>query len=229
MPVSAAGPAVSVEPAPAVDQQPTAPAARGALHIAASPLDSEASFGVEDSVTAGIAIMAPRAVPSTVSVALEFGRAGHGWAGAIVFNLWLRRQLRERRMSQRQLAALSGVDHSTISRLLKHEGRSPSLATATLLARALRQATSDEDASAYFARLPDATIFPTARVEMALRGDEDLDDDDVRSVMEAYLIARAQRRKARQSSSIQNGSSPPPPLVSGSDSPVVPRTARRAR
>jgi len=189
------------------------------------------AFGVEDSVTAGIAIMAPRAVPATVSVAVEFGRAGNGWAGAIVFNLWLRRQLRERRMSQRQLAALSGVDHSTISRLLMHEERSPSLATATRLARALRQANGDEDASAYFARLPEETIFPTTRVEMALRGDEELDDDDVRSVMEAYLVARARRRTGRQRSAIENGASTPGVTIAdaGSEVPGVRHPSRRGR
>jgi len=156
---------------------------------------------IQKSVTASIAVMAPRAVTTTVSVAVEFGRAGHGWAGAVVFNLWLRRQLRERRMSQRQLSAFSGVHHSTISRLIR-EQRSPTLAVATRLARALRKANGDDDASTYFARLSEETIFPTARVEMALRGDDELDDDDVRTLMETYLVARARarRRRARQAS-----------------------------
>ena len=35
------------------------------------------------------------------------------------FNSWLRSQLKEKKMSQRQLALQSGVDHSTISRLIK--------------------------------------------------------------------------------------------------------------
>ena len=35
------------------------------------------------------------------------------------FNSWLRGQLKEKKMSQRQLALQSGVDHSTISRLIK--------------------------------------------------------------------------------------------------------------
>ena len=94
--------------------------------------------------------------PSSVAVAIEFGRAGGGWAGALVFNLWLRRQLRERPMSQRQLAALSGVDHSTISRLLRHD-RTPSLATATKLAGALRHVRGEQgesDTADYFDRNP---------------------------------------------------------------------------
>ena len=53
------------------------------------------------------------------------------------FNSWLRSQLKEKKMSQRQLALQSGVDHSTISRLIKGD-RMPSLGTATKLARGLR-------------------------------------------------------------------------------------------
>ena len=54
------------------------------------------------------------------------------------FNAWLRSQLKEKKMSQRQLALQSGVDHSTISRLIKGD-RMPSLGTATKLARGLRE------------------------------------------------------------------------------------------
>ena len=54
------------------------------------------------------------------------------------FNSWLRGQLKEKKMSQRQLALQSGVDHSTISRLIKGD-RMPSLGTATKLARGLRE------------------------------------------------------------------------------------------
>lgn len=139
---------------------------------------------------AGLAVT--NRAPVSVAVAIEFGRAGSGWAGAIVFNLWLRRQLRERRMSQRQLAALSGVDHSTISRLLKNDRR-PSLATATKLAKALRQVRGETDAAAYFDRIPEETLFPAKRVEMALRADELLDDDDVRRLMSAYHDTRRRR------------------------------------
>ena len=42
------------------------------------------------------------------------------------FNEWLRAQLKAKKMSQRQLAQQSGVDHSTISRLIRGD-RMPSL------------------------------------------------------------------------------------------------------
>jgi transcriptional regulator with XRE-family HTH domain len=141
-------------------------------------------------LAAGLAVV--HRAPASVAVAIEFGRAGGGWAGAMVFNLWLRRQLRERRMSQRQLAAQSGVDHSTISRLLR-EDRRPSLTTATKLVRALRHIEGDlaEPATVdYFERIPEETVFPARRVELALRADEQLDDDQVRQLMLMYLDAR---------------------------------------
>jgi transcriptional regulator with XRE-family HTH domain len=149
--------------------------------------------GIEDcadvasaSAASVIAFAGPR-IPTTVSVAVEFGKAGQGWAGAIVFNLWLRRQLRERRMSQRQLAHLSGVNHSTISRLLAGD-RIPSLETATKLARALR--VPNEDIAAELGFVTGRPAMPMQRVEAALRGDEGLDESDVRVLMEAYIARR---------------------------------------
>jgi transcriptional regulator with XRE-family HTH domain len=121
-------------------------------------------------------------------MAIEFGRIGGGWAGGIVFNLWLRRQLRERKMSQRQLAARSGVDHSTISRLLGERHR-PSLETATKLVAALRRI-PDDLAAADYLEIPDEEVFPATRVELALRADNDLDEEDVRWLMQLYLGAR---------------------------------------
>ncbi|HET8777475.1 MAG TPA: helix-turn-helix transcriptional regulator, partial [Candidatus Limnocylindria bacterium] len=143
---------------------------------------------------AGLAI-APR-LPNPVAVAVEFGHAGHGWAGALVFNVWLRREMRERRMSQRQLAYLAGVNHSTISRILS-DGRAPSLNTATKLAHALRMDWSDEKIAAYFDILDERGIPPTQRVEAALRGDPDLRDDDIRALMNAYLVRRGRPRVGR--------------------------------
>ena len=149
--------------------------------------------GIEDcaevvsaSAASVIALATPR-IPTTVSVAVEFGKAGQGWAGAIVFNLWLRRQLRERRMSQRQLAHLSGVNHSTISRLLAGD-RIPSLETATKLARALR--VPNEDIAAELGFVTGRPAMPMQRVEAALRGDEGLEEADVRELMEAYIARR---------------------------------------
>ena len=108
------------------------------------------------------------------------------------FNSWLRGQLKEKKMSQRQLALQSGVDHSTISRLIKGD-RMPSLGTATRLARGLREIREESDGPAYFAALPTRQMLPTTRVEYALRGDEALTEADVRELMQAYIGIRARR------------------------------------
>jgi transcriptional regulator with XRE-family HTH domain len=108
------------------------------------------------------------------------------------FNAWLRGQLKEKKMSQRQLALQSGVDHSTISRLIKGD-RMPSLGTATKLARGLREIPDDGEGPAYFASMSRSQMLPTARVEYALRGDEALTEPDVRELMQAYLVLRSRR------------------------------------
>ena len=108
------------------------------------------------------------------------------------FNAWLRSQLKEKKMSQRQLALQSGVDHSTISRLIKGD-RMPSLGTATRLARGLREITDDAEGPAYFASLNARQVLPTTRVEYALRGDETLTEADVRELMQTYIQVRTRR------------------------------------
>jgi transcriptional regulator with XRE-family HTH domain len=108
------------------------------------------------------------------------------------FNSWLRAQLKEKKMSQRQLALQSGVDHSTISRLIKGD-RMPSLGTATKLARGLRELPDEGDGPAYFASMSRSQLLPTARVEYALRGDDALTESDVRELMQAYIVARSRR------------------------------------
>ena len=108
------------------------------------------------------------------------------------FNSWLRGQLKEKKMSQRQLALQSGVDHSTISRLIKGD-RMPSLGTATKLARGLREISDESDGPAYFASLNSRAVLPTTRVEYALRGDDYLTEADVRELMQAYIALRARR------------------------------------
>jgi transcriptional regulator with XRE-family HTH domain len=144
-------------------------------------------------MSASVIFIASPRIPTPVSVAVEFGRTGHGWAGAIVFNLWLRRQLRERRISQRQLAYLSGVSHSTISRLLVGD-RTPSLETAAKLARALR--VQNDEIGIEFGFVEGRPPMPMQRVEAALRGDHELDDTDVRELMEEYIARRRVRLKA---------------------------------
>lgn len=118
------------------------------------------------------------------------------------FNSWLRGQLREKKMSQRQLALQSGVDHSTISRLIKGD-RMPSLGTATKLARGLREIREETDGPAYFATLTNRQLLPATRVEYALRADDALTETDVREVMQAYIALRA--RRARNGSGGTNG------------------------
>jgi transcriptional regulator with XRE-family HTH domain len=108
------------------------------------------------------------------------------------FNSWLRGQLKEKKMSQRQLAMQSGVDHSTISRLIKGD-RMPSLGTATKLASGLREIHEQSDGPGYFASLSSRQHLPTARVEYALRADDALGEADVRDLMQAYLALRTQR------------------------------------
>ena len=110
------------------------------------------------------------------------------------FNSWLRGQLKEKKMSQRQLALQSGVDHSTISRLIKGD-RMPSLGTATKLARGLREIHDEGEGPAYFASQSNR-LLPTARVEYALRGDEILTEADVRELMQAYIGVRSRRQRA---------------------------------
>ena len=122
------------------------------------------------------------------------------------FNSWLRAQLKEKNMSQRQLALQSGVDHSTISRLIKGD-RMPSLGTATKLARGLREISDEADGPAYFASLNSRAVLPTTRVEYALRGDDVLTEADVRELMQAYIGVRS--RRARATSNGGNGAHHP--------------------
>lgn len=130
------------------------------------------------------------------------------------FNDWLRTQLKAKKMSQRQLAQQSGVDHSTISRLIRGD-RTPSLGTATKLARGLREIRDPSETPSYFGQVTGATSSPAARVEYALRSDDLLIEPDVRQVMEYYLSLRMRRigRAALASATpvrYPNGVSTPP-------------------
>jgi len=108
------------------------------------------------------------------------------------FDEWLRTQLRVRRMSQRQLAHLSGVDHSTISRLVLGL-RAPSLATVTKLVQGLRGFGHAIDTPELFDMVSATDSRPTARVEYALRSDDMLSALQVERVMDYYLAVRACR------------------------------------
>ena len=103
-----------------------------------------------------------RPAENQLSMSVQNGRA---------FNDWLRAQLKAKKMSQRQLAQQSGVDHSTISRLVRGD-RTPSLGTATKLARGLRELRDESETPHYFGLVPSTNSHPTARVEYALRSDD---------------------------------------------------------
>ena len=134
-------------------------------------------------------------------------------------------------MSQRQLAQQSGVDHSTISRLVRGD-RMPSLGTATKLARGLRELGENDDGPQYLGLMGGGVQNPTARVEYALRADEALSEAQVRQVMEYYLAVRMRRVGACLQ---QPGAEPPPARRAGAadhgrcasptNSPIVPRPA----
>src|SRR5258708_26761509 len=95
------------------------------------------------------------------------------------FNEWLRAQLKAKKMSQRQLAQQSGVDHSTISRLVRGDPM-PSLGTATKLARGLRELAEGDDGPQYLGLLGGTTQNPTPRVEAPLLADAALRRPPVR-------------------------------------------------
>jgi transcriptional regulator with XRE-family HTH domain len=119
---------------------------------------------------------------------------------------------KEKKMSQRQLAQQSGVDHSTISRLVRGD-RTPSLGTATKLARGLRELRDETETPHYFGLLASSTSHPTARVEYALRSDDLLAEPQVRQVMEYYLALRMRRLAAHQNGGVTHTSQGAPRQV----------------
>ncbi len=141
------------------------------------------------------------------------------------FNEWLRAQLKAKKMSQRQLAQQSGVDHSTISRLIRGD-RMPSLGTATKLARGLREIRDDADTSTALGVVSVGPQNPTARVEYALRADEALSEPQVRQIMEYYLAVRV-RRFARPYTGVSAGD--PTPSSNGSSGAMAHGVSAYAR
>jgi transcriptional regulator with XRE-family HTH domain len=121
----------------------------------------------------------------------------------VQFRDWLTLQLRARRMSLRQLANRSGVNVSTVSRIVRGERR-PTLHTAVRLARVVRDSADESSATRFFGSLTADSLDPVREVERALRADGLLDDEDVRRVMQAYLEARnppeGDRRRRRAAS-----------------------------
>jgi transcriptional regulator with XRE-family HTH domain len=110
-------------------------------------------------------------------------------ANEVQFRDWLTLQLRARRMSLRQLAHRSGVNVSTVSRIVRGERR-PTLQTAVRLARVVRDTADESSATRFFGSLTAESLDPVREVERALRADGSLEDEDVRRVMQVYLTAR---------------------------------------
>lgn len=210
---AAAATAVAIEVGTRSTHPPTESAARHGRGAHAPPTDAShgriaARLPLAPQPAAGVvAITLALGGGASLAVELTRGGGGGGFASVIAFNVWLRRQLREKRMSQRQLAAFSGVDHSTISRLMSGE-RAPSLATATKLTKALHKLGGLPHAGDYFARLTEVRELPTRRVEAALLGDEELDDEDVRALMHAYVLARSRRQRLRAAAAASGESMP---------------------
>jgi transcriptional regulator with XRE-family HTH domain len=102
---------------------------------------------------------------------------------------WLAAQLRARKISQRLLAQRSGLDHSTVSRLLRGE-RGPTLETMTKLARGLRLPDAEGDAL----RGPWLTSTRGAdalsNVREALRADGLLSGAQVDQIIDYYVAVR---------------------------------------
>jgi transcriptional regulator with XRE-family HTH domain len=92
-------------------------------------------------------------------------------------------------MSLRQLAHRSGVNVSTVSRIVRGERR-PTLQTAVRLARVVRDTADESSATRFFGSLTAESLDPVREVERALRADGSLEDEDVRRVMQVYLTAR---------------------------------------
>ena len=137
------------------------------------------------------------------------------------FNEWLRAQLKAKKMSQRQLAQQSGVDHSTISRLIRGD-------------RMPRELRDDADTPQYLGLVASGAANPTARVEYALRADELLSEPQVRQIMEYYLAVRMRRfgrafqpgespQGRPQEQSARRQTSAPTPIVAGGAPSAAPR------
>lgn len=136
------------------------------------------------------------------------------------FNEWLQVQLKARKLTQRQLAEKSGVDHSTISRLVRGD-RVPSLRTATLLARGLGM---PQDLGILDDHSFAGSGSPAARVEYALRSDDLLSEAEVHEIMNVYLAARLRRpRGIATPAPVKTTSRTPVPIVIG-----VPRSRARS-
>jgi transcriptional regulator with XRE-family HTH domain len=139
-----------------------------------------------------------RQVPFVVADSVVSSTITGGWT----FSQWLRAQLKARKLTQRQLAQKSGIDHSTISRLVRGD-RTPSLRTANLLARSLGMG---EGLDGMYRLGPGSAGTPAARVEYALRLDDLLAEPQIRHIMNVYLAARLRQLRRDTATSASTGS-----------------------
>ena len=101
------------------------------------------------------------------------------------FRVWLANEMRRRRMSQRMLGERAGVNHSTISRLLR-AGRTPSTETMVALATAL-----GADLPGYLAPAPTQRPIDT-RIRRALT-DLGVDPTVTDEMLAVYRRSRIRR------------------------------------
>lgn len=99
-------------------------------------------------------------------------------------------------MSLRQLGERSGVNASTISRILR-DGRRPTLRTAMAIVRVMHGATDETSATRYFGS-PRGQPDPVAAVEHSLRADPTIGDQEVSRILQLYLALRGEAGRVRR-------------------------------
>jgi transcriptional regulator with XRE-family HTH domain len=154
----------------------------------------------------GAVLAQPREVDGKVREVRSAAMAG-GVETTAAFVDWLRIEMRQRRISQRMLAARAGISHSTVSRMLK-EDRSPTFETAQRLARALYP----------HAPLGRWEIDPAAEVERLLAADPAIEEADAEELIQAYRAAR--RRSTGTARTHRNDGRP---AATSREASVVPR------
>jgi transcriptional regulator with XRE-family HTH domain len=107
------------------------------------------------------------------------------------FGAWMRARLRSRALSQRQLAARTGVHHSTISRLLRGQQKA-SLRTVLLIQVALAGDVADR-------HIKSADPLHPVALSTKLRSDGLLSDDEIAAVVQLYARLLADKPGAGRS------------------------------
>lgn len=126
----------------------------------------------------------------------------------ISFSEWLQYVLKERGLTQADLARESGVDKATISRALKME-RLPSTDSLQLIAKALGMPTTAVYRAAGL--LPDLIDPRQAAVEILGYKLEELDDTQLDEVLQfiEFIQSRDDRRAGKGVKKTREGAAPP--------------------